>query len=175
MRDVALVVDLLDDFQHEDGDCLLRSLRERSAAVAATIDAARRAGVPLVYANDHHGIWDGDRRRLVEAALAGPGGPLIEPLTPQPDDRFVIKPRYSAFDLTPLELLLSELGAERIVLLGSTTEMCVAQTAIDARERKLKVTAVRDACICIDVEVERIALDYLERVAGVRLASAPFF
>jgi nicotinamidase-related amidase len=175
MRDVVLVVDLLDDFQHDDGDALVASLRERAGRVRATLGAARRAEVPLVYANDHHGMWDGDRQRLVAMALGGPGGALIEPLAPEADDRFVIKPRYSAFDLTPLELLLAELGAERIVLLGSTTEMCVAQTAIDARERNLKVTVVADACICIDPDVERIALAYLERVAGVQLASAPFF
>ena len=175
MRDVLLVVDILDDFGHDDGDALLASLRERARYVEATLTAARRAGVPLVYANDHHGVWDGDRRRLVDMALDGPGGALIEPLAPDADDRFVVKPRYSAFDLTPLELLLRELGAERVVLLGSTTEMCVAQTAIDARERDLKVTVVADACICIDAAMERIALAYLERVAGVQVARSPFF
>ena len=60
-------------------------------------------------------------------------------------------------------------------MLGSTTEMCVAQTAIDARERDLKVTVVADACICIDAAMERIALAYLERVAGVQVARSPFF
>ena len=53
--------------------------------------------------------------------------------------------------------------------------MCVAQTAIDARERDLKVTVVADACICIDAAMERIALAYLERVAGVQVARSPFF
>ena len=166
MRDVLLIVDILDDFGHDDGDALLASLRERARYVEATLAAARRAGVPLVYANDHHGVWDGDRRRLVAMALDGPGGALIEPLAPDADDRFVVKPRYSAFDLTPLELLLRELGAERVVLLGSTTEMCVAQTAIDARELGFKVTVLAKACATIDERIEQVALEYLEQVAG---------
>ena len=81
----------------------------------------------------------------------------------------MIKPRYSAFDLTPLELILSSLEIERILLCGTTTEMCVAQTAIAARERNLKVSIVVDACAHIDEENARIALAYLERVVGVRL------
>jgi nicotinamidase-related amidase len=87
----------------------------------------------------------------------------------------VVKPRYSAFDLTPLDMLLSELQAERLILIGSTTEMCVAQTAIDARERHLKVTVLPAACACIDPEMERVALAYLEGVAGARMAHPPFF
>jgi nicotinamidase-related amidase len=175
MHDVLLAIDLLDDFRHEDGATLLESVRERAGGMHATIEAARAGGRPIVYANDHHGIWDGDRDRLVRAALEADGGDLLRPLVPEPDDRLIIKPRYSAFDLTPLELLLAELDAERLILLGTTTEMCVTQTAIDARERDIKVSVVTDACACIDREMERIALGYLEGVAGVQLARAPFF
>jgi len=175
MRDVVLAVDLLDDFRHADGAALLDSVRERAGGMRATLEAARAGGRPIVYAHDHHGIWDGDRDRLVDAALAADGGEVLRPLLPAPDDRFIVKPRYSAFDLTPLELLLAELAAERLVLFGTTTEMCVAQTAIDARERDLKVSVVTDACACIDAEMERVALGYLEGVAGVQLARAPFF
>lgn len=52
-----------------------------------------------------------------------------------------------------------------------TTEGCVAQTAIAAREAGYKVTVVTSACATIDEAVERIALDYLDRVVGVQLAS----
>lgn len=175
MRDVALVVDILDDFRHGGGDDLLASFRERAGALRSTIEAARGAGVPIVYANDNRGVWDGDRRRLVQEALDGPGGAFLAPLAPAAGDQFVVKPRYSAFDLTPLEMLLDGLDAERIVLLGSATEMCVAQTAIDARERDLKVTVVVDACVPLDAELERVALHYLEQVVGVQLGRAPFF
>jgi nicotinamidase-related amidase len=80
-----------------------------------------------------------------------------------------VKPRYSAFDLTPLELILGELGITRLLLAGATTEMCVAQTAIAARERELKVTLLLDACAHIDADDARIAVAYLERVVGVRM------
>jgi nicotinamidase-related amidase len=44
--------------------------------------------------------------------------------------------------------------------------MCVVQSAIDARELGYKVTIVPDACAAVDVEMERVSLEYAERVVG---------
>jgi hypothetical protein len=51
-----------------------------------------------------------------------------------------------------------------------STERCVAQTAIGGRENGFKVTVIAPACCTVDLELEEIALVYLERVVGVRLA-----
>jgi nicotinamidase-related amidase len=169
VNSALLVVDVLTDFDYPDGDKLLASFAGARPALEAALAGSRAAGTPVVYANDNRGLWDGDRNVLVERALAGIGGDLVSGVVPEPGDRFVIKPRYSAFDLTPLELILSSLAIERILLCGTTTEMCVAQTAIAARERNLKVSILVDACAHINEENTRIALAYLERVAGVRL------
>ena len=53
--------------------------------------------------------------------------------------------------------------------MGMTTEACIAQTAIDARELGHQVTVLADACATIDPELERVALRYLVDVVGVRL------
>jgi nicotinamidase-related amidase len=50
--------------------------------------------------------------------------------------------------------------------------MCVAQTAIAARERGLKVSIMVDACASVSSEDAEIALEYVSRVAGVRLYGA---
>ena len=105
-------------------------------------------------------------------ALAGRGGDVLAEVAPRHDDAFILKPRYSAFDLTPLELVLSDLDAERILLVGMATEMCVAQTAIDARERGYKVTVITDACASVDPELEQTALRYLADVTGTFLAAS---
>jgi isochorismate hydrolase len=42
-----------------------------------------------------------------------------------------------------------------------TTESCVAQTAIVARERELKVSVVVDACATVSRDDEKTALGYL--------------
>ena len=128
MRDAFLIVDVLQDFGHDDGEALLASFRERHDDIAAALASARDSATPIVYANDNAGLWDSDLRGLVERALEGPGCEVVAGLLPRPGERFVVKPRYSAFDHTPLALILEELECERLLVAGATTEGCVAQT-----------------------------------------------
>ena len=52
VRDVLVVIDVLNDFGHEDGERLLASFRERADALRDALDRAREGGVPVVYVND---------------------------------------------------------------------------------------------------------------------------
>ncbi len=162
----------MNDFLHEDGEQLLASYRERHGGLVAALDRARAAGIPVIYANDNEGVWDGDAPGLVRKAVEGRGGELVAAIAPQEGDRFVVKPRYSAFDHTPLDIILRDLGIERILLAGAATEACVVQTAVDAREQGFKVTVLADACATNDERLERIAFEYLEEVVGARLERA---
>ena len=167
VKDALLLVDVIQDFRHDGGEPRLESFRRRHSALVAAIDEARRAEVPIVYANDNHGVWDGDASSLVRrASEEGRAPELVEAVAPRDGDRFVVKPRYSAFDHTPLELVLRELGIERILLAGAATEMCVIQTAIDAREEGFKVTILAGACATTDERMERLALEYAEKIVG---------
>jgi nicotinamidase-related amidase len=122
--------------------------------------------VPVVYANDQGGRWDSDAPGLVRDALRGPGGDALAEIAPREDDAFVLKPRYSAFDHSPLVLLLRELEVERLLLAGAATEMCVVQSAIDARELGFKVTIVADACAAVDERMEQLAFEYAREIVG---------
>jgi nicotinamidase-related amidase len=172
MNDALLLVDIIQDFRHEEGEALLRSFQERHDGLTAALARAREREIPIVYANDNNGIWDGDARRLVRHAIdEGLGGELVAAVSPHDGDRFVVKPRYSAFDHTPLDIILRELEIERILLAGTATEGCVVQTAIDAREKGFKVTVLPEACATNDERLEKIALEYLEEVVGARLGA----
>jgi nicotinamidase-related amidase len=169
VRDALLLVDVVNDFEHEDAERLLMSFRDRHYGFVTMLERARGEGMPVVYANDNFGVWDGDAPRLVRSALEGRGGELVEAIAPREGETFVVKPRYSAFDHTPLDIILAELGIERLLLGGMSTEGCVAQTTIDARELGFKVLVLADACATVDEQLERVALEYLESVAGARI------
>jgi nicotinamidase-related amidase len=70
---------------------------------------------------------------------------------------------------TPVALPLEGWECERLVLVGMTTEGCVAQSAIDARELGYKVSVLPAACGTTDRRLERAALRYLDAVVGVYL------
>ena len=171
MSDCLLVVDVFQAFDHKDGDVLLACFNERFPALRELIRDFRDRDRPIVYANDSSGVFDGDAAGIVGRARSGPAGSLVDAIAPQRSDRFVIKPRYSAFDLTPLSLILDELGVELVVMAGMSTEGCVAQSAIAARERGYKVTVVPTACCTVNLELEEVALTNLERVVGVRVTA----
>lgn len=171
-NDALLVIDAIDLFEHEDADRLLRSFRSRLKDVGATIEAARARNVSVVYVNDHHGRWDGDAPGLIETACSGPGSDVVAAVRPRPGEPFLFKARYSAFDHTLLELLLGELDTKRLILVGSTTEGCVVQSGIDARELEFKVTIVANACASIDDELEQLALRYAREVAGIQVVAS---
>lgn len=172
MNDALLLVDVINTFDHDDGDRLLGSFRERLPGFRRALGDARTRGIPVVYANDNCGRWDADAPGLIRASLAGAGGDVTRDLTPQPGDRIVLKTRYSAFDHTPLVLLLRDLQVDRLLLAGGATERCVVQTAIDARELEFKVTILTDACATVDEELERLSFRYAEEVVGAFLAAA---
>jgi nicotinamidase-related amidase len=169
VRDVLLIVDVLQDFRHEDGAALLESLGQRRHRIETVLARARASELPVVYANDNAGVWDSDVSRIVDRALSGAGSMVVAPFLPEDGDRFVVKPRYSAFDHTPLALILEELECERVLIVGASTEGCVAQTAIDAREHGYKVSVVEGGCATTDDGLEQTALRYLVDVVGVRL------
>jgi nicotinamidase-related amidase len=169
MKCALLMVDVVNRFDHEDAGALLASFRARLAGMAAALDHARAHRIPVVYANDAGDDWGGDAPGLVRRAIEeGAGGDVVAALAPAPGDRFVFKPRYSAFDHTPLDLVLRDDGIELIYIAGAAVEGCVVQTAIDARELGLKATIVTGASATVDEELERIALAYATGVGGIR-------
>ena len=169
MKDALLLVDVVNDFRHEDGEALLASFRKRQPRLVAALDDAR-GSIPVVYANDDWGRWDGNAPGMVRDAVEhGLGGELVAAIAPGDGEPIVLKPRYSAFDSTPLQILLESFGLERILLAGMATEMCVTQTAIAARELGYKVSVLAGACACVDERLEAIALEYLRAVAGVHV------
>jgi nicotinamidase-related amidase len=170
--DALLVVDVLNDFEHDDAEPLLASFRERGAPMARAVEAAREADIPVIYVNDDRDRWDSDAPALAREAANGRGGEVIRDVLPKPGDHVLLKHRYSAFDHTALELLLEATSTERVLVMGGATEGCVVQTALDAREHGLKATILADASATTDEELEATALRYAEDVGGIRVQRA---
>lgn len=126
------------------------------AGCAELVEAARAAGVPVVftryvYRPDYRdgGVLVHELMPALAEARSLAGGSwdaeLVDELRPREDEFVVDKNRYSAFYGTGLEPILTSLGVRRLVICGVTTNMCVETTARDASQRDYHVLVVSDA------------------------------
>lgn len=163
MKSALIVVDMLNEYTHEDADVLVESVREALPAMRRLIDRAKAEGTPIVYVNDNSGDWGAGRPELVERAVAGRGRDVVEPIAPGEGAWFIAKARHSIFYETQLEYLLREQKIERIVLVGQVTEQCILYSALDAYVRHFKVAVARNAVAGIHPELADCALQMMER------------
>lgn len=171
-RTVLFLIDVISDFEFEDGDELFKYALPAAKKIAALKKRARKAEVPTVYINNNFGNWHEDFWATVKNILKKPSrkSEIVKLLKPEKDDYFVLKPKHSAFYSTPLDLLLEELEAENIILTGVATDICVSFTANDAYMRGYNIFVPEDCVAAVDPKESEHALKYIERVlkAGTR-------
>lgn len=166
-----LVIDMLRDFVCEEGSLYCgQAASALVGRVAREVEAARRAGVPVVYVCDRHLPDDPEFRMFPPHCVAGTAGAEVVPeLAPLPGERVIPKRRFSGFFGTDLDLTLRELGAGRLRLVGVCTNICVLYTAADARMRAYEVEVPADGVASFDAGAHEWALRQMERVLGVRV------
>ena len=163
MKSALIVVDMLNEYDHEDADVLVESVRAALPAMQRLIDRAQDEEVPVVYVNDNNGDWGAGRPELLERAVAGKAGDVVEPIAPADGTWFIAKARHSIFYETQLEYLLREQEIDRIVLVGQVTEQCILYSALDAYVRHFGVAVPRDAVAGIHPDLAGCALRMMER------------
>ncbi|WP_413378709.1 cysteine hydrolase family protein [Alkalihalobacillus sp. 1P02AB] len=125
---------MINDLEFEDGDQLLKYALPAAHAIKKMKEKVKAEGFPIIYINDNYGQWQSDFRHLVRHCIDGDsrGKALAELLQPDEDDYFVLKPQFSGFFGTPLNILLEHLGVDTLILTGVAGNMCVQFTANDA-------------------------------------------
>lgn len=168
----CLVLDMISCWDFPDAELLLPGALRVAPRIAALAQRCRRAGVPVIYANDNRGRWRSDFRALValSAAQGGPAAKITQALAPQEQDYFVLKPKHSAFFSTPLDLLLKHLAATRLVITGVASDQCVLATAADARMRDYQVIVPRDCAASQSAWRDKAVLRQFEEVHGLSIS-----
>ena len=131
---------------------------------ARLADAARAAGVPVIYTNDAHipGL-DRELELWGEHGIAGTPEAQTSPLlNPQEGDFTIEKRRYSAFFQTGLRLLLDELGVKTLICTGMDTNICVRHTVADAYFNNYGIVVAADATATFLVGNQEEGLEYLK-------------
>jgi nicotinamidase-related amidase len=161
-RSALLVVDMINDYDHPDGEPLRASAERVVPVVAELVERAHAEDVPVIHVNDNHGLWASRPEELVEAARRPGQDHLLDPILPAADAPFVFKARHSIFYGSPLEYLLETEGIGRLVLTGQVTEQCILYSALDAYIRHFQIVVPREAVAHIDEELATAALRMME-------------
>lgn len=172
---VLLLVDVINDLEFEGGEILAQHALPAAKTIAEVKSRAGRAGIPTIYVNDNFGRWRSDFRTLVSHCIDDDtrGRPIVEILTPRPEDYFVLKPKQSGFYSTTLDLLLKHLGARTLIIAGFTGDICILFTAIDAHIRDYQLILPSDCIVSQDMNENARVLSYAARVldADIRCAT----
>ncbi|WP_406460369.1 cysteine hydrolase [Streptomyces sp. NBC_01622] len=171
-QSALIVIDMINTYDHDDAALLIPSVEESLPAVTRLLHRARELDVPVIYVNDNFGQWRSHHGEILETALKGPHADLVRPVAPDDASLFVVKARHSAFYETPLGYLLTQQGADHVVLCGQVTEQCVLYSALAAHIRHLRVTVARDAVAHIHPDLAEAALRMMERNMGARISAA---
>jgi ureidoacrylate peracid hydrolase len=178
MSQALIVVDMQNGFCHPQGSLPrigrpLEGVEEAVKGCVAAVADARTAGVPVVFTRHVYrpGYADaGPNFDLVGGPLKEVGGLLagswdadvIAELEVTDRDLIVDKCRYDAFLGTSLDLLLGDLGVERVAVCGVVTNVCVESTVRAAFMRDFAVTLLADACAAQTRHLHECALEVLD-------------
>ncbi|WP_051314822.1 cysteine hydrolase family protein [Alteribacter aurantiacus] len=161
-----LLVDVINDFEFEDGEKLIRYAKPMAERIARLKKQAKELNIPVLYINDNYGRWQSDFQSLVNHCLQEEmrGHEVTKLLEPEEDDYFVLKPQFSAFFNTPLDLLLEYLNVKSLIITGVAGNMCVHFTANDAYMRGYKLYLPSDCTASNHEEDNREALHLMAHV-----------
>ena len=91
---------------------------------------------------------------------------LAEGLTAQPEDYQIIKPRWSAFFQTELDLILRRKKIDTVVLTGTTTPNCTRTTCYDAIAMDYRTIVIERCCSSQTEEIQRVNMEDMERIGA---------
>src|SRR3954470_19987530 len=155
---VLLIVDVINDLDFPEAKQLARYLPRMVSRLALLKKRAKEKKIPVIYVNDNFGRWRSDVHALIKHCAKGLGRPLVETLSPEKDDYFVLKPKHSGFFSSTLETLLQYLGTRDLIITGIAGNYCVLFTANDAYMRDYTLTVPSDCVISNTVGENRQAL-----------------
>ena len=147
-------------------------------ACARALERARTLGMPVFHTIREYAADGSDVAAARHRAWAEGGKPVSRacasprtleeyaPLSPQADDRVIVKPRFSAFFGTQLDLVLRRLGVETVVLIGTTTPNCIRTTCYDALSLDYNVVVVEDCTSSRTPEVQAANIEDMAHIGA---------
>jgi len=163
-----VLIDMARDFVEEGGfiaDTGGPDYRANAQAIvpplARTLEAARKAGVTVIFSTDEHTPEDLEMKKWPPHSMKGTKWAEILPeLGPEDGDLVLPKTTYSGFLSSDIEKHLQDRGIESVYMTGLHTDCCCRHTSGDLFQRGYDIVWITDALQAFTQEMHEGGLEY---------------
>lgn len=159
-----LIIDIINDFAFPHGSLLLQHTTSIIKPILQIKQQFRHNNDPIIYVNDHYNLWQADFQKIITTCRNEKNTEIIDKISPDKDDFFLIKPKYSAFYGTALNTLLHHLNVTHLTITGIAGNICVLFTANDAYMREYTLSVPQNCLASASPQDNEYALLMMKHV-----------
>jgi len=178
MRNILLVIDMLNDFVHENGALNFGQARNIIAFIKKRLtqyrlDRYKLRGLDMynvIFICDSHNKNDKEFERFPAHAIENTwGSEIIKELAPIEHEKVVYKTRFNGFYNTPLEAMLTQLRPNKVEVVGVCTSICIMDTVAGLVERNHKVIVPVKGVADFDDKAHEFSLARMKNLYGAKI------
>lgn len=183
-KSALIMIDMQKGFIDTDSPLCIPTAAGTVPACARLIELCHERNIPVFFVTRRYRADGSDvEHTRYERWLSG-GRPLSEAwpesvaypeeFTVLPGDRHIIKPRFSAFFQTELDMMLRRLGVDTVILAGTTTPNCIRTSFYDAICMEYNAVIISDCTSSVTEEIQQANLRDMANIGGQVMSLAEF-
>lgn len=181
-----LVIDMQNGFINEKSPHHIKGAKETVPLIADVIKKCRETDIPVFFITRSYNENGTDVEHTRYESWIDGGRPMSARcpvyLSDKMPDEFeecdkdfhIIKPRFSAFFHTELDLILRRLGINSVVLTGTTTPNCIRATCYDAISLEYNVAVIEDCTSSVTKDIQQANILDMRNIGAQILTSDEF-
>lgn len=181
-----VVIDMENAFIDPASPLCIKNALATVPACGKVIEKARERRIPIFFVNrvyrkngsdvefTRYQSWYDGNRYLAPGSIGPLSIDVPTEFKPKNGDYCIIKPRFSAFFQTELDLILRRLGVRTVVLTGTTTPNCIRTTCYDGLSLDYNILIIEDCCSSNTEEIQRVNMEDMARIGAVITSSNEF-
>lgn len=181
-----IIIDMENGFINSKSFQCIKMAKDTLPACSRVTDYAREKNVPVFFVNriyrqngsdiEHTRFksWYEGGKAMSESCESEISYENPTELSPEDGDYIIIKPRFSAFFMTELDLILRRLGIDTIILTGTTTPNCIRTTCYDGISLDYNVVVIEDCCSSQTEEIQRANMTDMHNIGADIITSDEF-
>ena len=168
MKKALVMIDMQRGFLDKDSSLCIKMAADTIPACARLIDHCHSEGIPVFFVTRRYRADGSDVEHTRYATWLEGGKPLSEEWPESadypgefnvlPGDYHIIKPRFSAFFQTELDMMLRRMRVDTVILAGTTTPNCIRTTMYDALSLEYNSIVISDCTSSVTEEIQRANL-----------------